>query len=73
VPFGEVLMKRCGLVFLVLALIALAAGPAAAQPRGRFREGRAAAAGGWLRSLEQGLALARASGKPLMVVLRCEP
>jgi hypothetical protein len=36
--------------------------------------GRAQAAGhGWLRTLEEGKAQARTSGKPLMVVLRCEP
>ncbi|HLJ95047.1 MAG TPA: hypothetical protein VKU02_17860 [Gemmataceae bacterium] len=41
-----------------------------AQPR---RGGGQARDHGWIFSLEEGKALARTSGKPLMVVLRCEP
>ena len=47
---------------LALAAVALAGAPAHAQ-RGR----------GWLPDLGAGKRLARATGQPLMVVLRCEP
>ena len=36
-------------------------------------EKAAALEGGWLPSLDEGMALARKTGKPLMVVLRCVP
>jgi hypothetical protein len=49
--------------------VALAGGPVMAQPRGR----PPAARHGWLFSLEEGKAQAKKAGKPLMVVLRCEP
>ncbi len=63
-------MKRYAAV-LALGLLTLADTPALAQRgrRGRPQAGRS----GWLFSLEQGKAQARESGKPLMVVLRCEP
>ena len=42
-------------------------GPASAQP------GKSAVQKGWLGGLEAGQALAKKTGKPLMVVFRCEP
>ena len=62
-------MKTCA-AFLALGLIALADTSAMAQ---RGRRGAQAGRNGWLFSLEQGQAQARETGKPLMVVLRCEP
>ncbi len=56
---------------LALAGVALADAPAPAQP-GRRGEG-SAARNGWLFSLAEGKRLAQKAGKPLMVVLRCEP
>ncbi len=41
--------------------------PGAAQP------GKQAARKGWLAGLDSGKALAKKTGKPLMVVFRCEP
>jgi hypothetical protein len=46
--------------------MALAGGPAPAQSP-------EAARNGWLPTLEEGKVQARATGKPLMVVLRCDP
>jgi hypothetical protein len=60
-------MKCAGLVLATLVCLALADGPALAQFDAR------PAGYGWLSSLAQGKALARKTGKPLMVVLRCEP
>lgn len=57
-------------VFLALGIVALADASLLAQPR---RGDRAAAEYGWIFSLEEGRALARSSGKPLMVVIRCVP
>jgi hypothetical protein len=57
------------IVFLTLGLMTLANAPAPAQ----FRPGDPAAQTGWLFSLEEGKSRARASGKPLMVVIRCVP
>jgi hypothetical protein len=56
---------------LALAGLALAEEPARAQ-RGR-RGDRDAFRHGWLFSLGEGKRVARKSGKPLMVVLRCVP
>jgi len=56
---------------LALGLLALAAAPVTAQgPRGGDQQ---AGRYGWLFSLEDGKAQARRSGKPLMVVVRCQP
>jgi hypothetical protein len=62
-------MKTCA-AFLALGLLALADSSVTAQGR---RRGPQAGRNGWLSSLEQGKARARESGKPLMVVLRCQP
>ena len=51
---------------LSLGILALAAAPALAQPGPPV-------ARGWLGSLEEGKAEAKKSGKPLMVVVRCQP
>jgi hypothetical protein len=58
--------------FLALAGVALADSSALAQ-RGRRGSEGAAARNGWVFSLSAGKALARKTGKPLMVVLRCVP
>ena len=58
------------LLVLALGMVVLADASLLAQPR---RGDQAAAEYGWHFSLEQGKALARASGKPLMVVVRCVP
>jgi hypothetical protein len=57
-------------VLLALGVAALTDTSLLAQPR---RGGPQARSHGWIFSLEEGKALARTSGKPLMVVLRCEP
>ncbi len=57
-------------VFLVVAVVALVDTSLLAQPR----RGRSQARDhGWIFNLDEGKALARTTGKPLMVVLRCEP
>jgi hypothetical protein len=58
---------------LAFGLVALAAAPAWAQPRRDGGGGRGGAGSGWLSGLEAGAARARKEGKPLFVVLRCEP
>lgn len=55
--------------FLALGFVTLADAPLSAQ----FRRGDSAAQYGWHFSLEEGKSLARTSGKPLMVVIRCVP
>ena len=62
-------MRSFVVALVALAGVALSEAPALAQ-RGR---GQAAARNGWLFSLDAGKRLARETGKPLMVVLRCEP
>jgi len=64
-------MKRLLLGFLVLGAAGLTATPALAQ-KGKGKGGDASRYG-WLSSLTEGKAQARQTGKPLMVVLRCEP
>jgi hypothetical protein len=58
----------CRTAVLALGILAVAGAPALAQgrfePAGRY---------GWLGSLEEGKAQARKTGKPLMVVVRCQP
>jgi len=49
---------------LAVVLMGLSGLAIQAQPRGR---------GGWLSSLFEGKTEARKTGKPLMVVIRCEP
>ena len=60
-------------VLVALGLVALADAPLLAQPRGPRGGDPEAARYGWLSNLEEGKARARATGKPLMVVLRCVP
>jgi hypothetical protein len=62
-------MKTCA-AFLALGLLVVADSSVLAQ---RGRRGPQGGRYGWLGSLEQGQAQARQAGKPLMVVLRCEP
>jgi hypothetical protein len=57
-------------VFLTLVMVTLADASVMAQPR---RGDQPAGAHGWIFNLEEGKALARTSGKPLMVVVRCVP
>lgn len=58
-----------------LSLGVLVAGTALMAQQRRIAPdlGQAAAQNGWLPSLEKGLAKARTTGKPVMVVLRCVP
>jgi hypothetical protein len=62
---------RSSLVILALAGIALTDTEALAQ-RGR-RGDQDAVRNGWVMGLSEGKRLARSTGKPLMVVLRCVP
>lgn len=57
----------------VFVCMALANGPLWAQGRPARDADRGAVRNGWLLSLAEGKAEARKTGKPLMVVLRCEP
>jgi hypothetical protein len=57
-------------VCLTLGIVALTDGSLPAQPR---RGDQPAGAYGWIFDLEEGKALARSSGRPLMVVVRCVP
>ncbi len=64
-------MRSPILAALTLAGLALPDAPVLAQ---RWRTGGPAAArNGWVFSLTEGRRLAEKSGRPLMVVLRCEP
>jgi len=64
---------KCGIVPLAaVGLVVLAVAEAPAQFRGP-RGDQEAARNGWLFSLTEGKNRARASGKPLMVVVRCVP
>lgn len=64
---------RSSVVLLTLVCTGLTGDLAMAQPRRGIRGSFAAARHGWMSSLGAGQELARANGKPLMVVLRCEP
>lgn len=57
-------------VCLTLGIVALPDAWLLAQPR---RGDQPAGAYGWIFDLGEGKALARASGRPLMVVVRCVP
>jgi hypothetical protein len=57
-------------MFLTLGIVALTDASLLAQPR---RGDPPAGAYGWIFDLEEGKALARASSRPLMVVVRCVP
>jgi hypothetical protein len=59
---------------VLVALGIVAAADTSVVAQGRVpREMDIAARHGWLLSLDAGLAEARTSGKPVMVVLRCIP
>ncbi len=61
-------------VVAVLALVGMAlADTSVMAQRGRRFGGRGFAGNGWQFSLEAGKQEARKAGKPLMVVLRCQP
>ena len=64
-------MRRPVVAVLTLAGLLCVKAAVLAQ-RGRFGE-QGAGRNGWLSSLRTGKQQARMSGKPLMVVLRCEP
>ena len=64
---------RCACV-VVFGLVALTGTNAMAQRRGPRGGGEPdARQAGWLHSLDEGQALAQKTGKPLMVVIRCQP
>ena len=64
---------RCA-CWVVLGLVALTGTNAMAQRRGpRGGDQQEARRAGWIHSLDEGVAEARKSGKPLMVVIRCVP
>ena len=63
-------MRSLVIAVVALAGVVLAEGCVFAQ---RERGGQAAARNGWLFSLQSGKQRARETGKPLMVVVRCEP
>jgi hypothetical protein len=60
------------LPLLALGMLALVDTPVQAQGKKPGGEENAARFG-WLSNLEEGKALARKTGKPLMVVFRCVP
>jgi hypothetical protein len=62
-------MKHAVVGLVALGSVALLAAPAAGQFKGPKGGGKT----GWLSSLAEGKSQARASGKPLMVVIRCVP
>ena len=65
-------MKGSSAAFLTLTAVALGAATAPAQEGAGPLE-QEAARQGWLFSLDEGFARARATGRPLLVVLRCAP
>ncbi len=66
-------MKSGHAFALAFGIAAVVASPSPAQFRGPGRGDQQAGRHGWLFSLSEGKARAKASGKPLMVVLRCVP
>ncbi len=58
----------------IVGLVAVAGTPALAQrPRPRGGEQKDAGQSGWIHSLDEGMDAARKTGKPLMIVIRCQP
>lgn len=58
----------------VLVLAGMTSASVLAQRRGPSRQNQQQAGQqGWISSLDDGMAEARKSGKPLMVVIRCQP
>jgi hypothetical protein len=66
-------MRTAVLSVAALTILAWLGGDARAQPFGKKGKKAGKSASGWLSSLSQGKALARQTGKPLMVVIRCVP
>ena len=67
-------MKYGSACFVALSLVVLTLSPVMAQRRGpRGEDQRDAGERGWLSSLDKGMFEARKTGKPLMVVIRCQP
>ena len=64
-------MKSGNIGFVALGLVLLVGTYLQAQPRGRGDAD--AAKNGWILDLDDGVAQAEKSGKPLMVVFRCGP
>ena len=64
-------MKYGFACLVALSLVVLTLTPVLAQRRGP-RGGNQRDAG-WLSSLDEGMFEARKTGKPLMVVIRCQP
>ena len=59
---------------VALSLVVLTLSPVMAQRRGpRGGDQRDSGERGWLSSLDEGMFEARKTGKPLMVVIRCQP
>ena len=57
-----------------VSLVVLTLTPVMAQRRGpRGGDQRVAGERGWLSSLDEGMFESRKTGKPLMVVIRCQP
>ena len=73
-PIGEQFMKFGFACFVAVSLVGLTLSPVMAQRRGpRGGDQRDAGARGWLSSLDEGMSESRKTGKPLMVVIRCQP
>ena len=67
-------MKSGLACFVVLSLVVLTLAPVMAQRRGpRGGDRRVAGERGWLSSLDEGMSESRETGKPVMVVIRCQP
>lgn len=66
-------MNKFLIGWLALTVVALLGDTLHAQPRGRGGDLGQAARYGWMSDYREAKAVARKTGKPLMVVLRCEP
>jgi hypothetical protein len=70
---GDAFMKFGLLCLLGFASLALVNTPLQAQGRDAGRGDQEARKNGWIFSLDEGIAQAEKTGKPLMVVFRCVP
>jgi hypothetical protein len=66
-------MRSPVVAVLALASVVLADSSVLAQRRGRGVGRQEVARNGWVQSLGAGKGLAQKTGKPLMVVIRCQP
>ena len=72
--FGDSFMNVRGACVIAAMLAALPSSDVLAQRRGPARKDqRAIVPNTWLSSLDDGMAESRRIGKPLMVVIRCQP